>query len=167
MQTADWKTAVLTNDKSIEIIDGIGKKFISLEYELYNYRRNRELSTAGEANKVQVLMMFLQFGFLIGISLIISRDITARTKAEKSLMESEEKFRSISQSTADAIITADSKGTIIGWNRGAEKIFGYSEDEIRGEKLIKIIPQKFIERRINQPHPHHGQKHRQRRAEQG
>jgi len=148
MRSTDWVSSVKTNDKMTDIIDDLGGSFISLEYELYNYRRNKELSAAEEANKVQILMMFLQFGFLIGISLIISRDISARTKAEKSLMESEEKFRSISQSAADAIVTADSKGTIIGWNRGAEKIFGYTEDEIRGEKLIKIIPQNFIEQHI-------------------
>jgi PAS domain S-box-containing protein len=148
VQTGSWGTAVQSNEKMMNLIEDSGGKFIAVEYEVYNYRRKEELTTAGEANMAQILMMFLQFGFLIGISIIVSRDISARTKAEASLMESEEKFRSISQSAADAIITANSNGIIIGWNRGAEKIFGYMEEEIKGEELIKIVPQSIIEEHI-------------------
>jgi two-component system sensor histidine kinase UhpB len=67
-------------------------------------------------------------------------DITQRKQAEETLRESEEKFRSVTQSANDAIITTNREGLIMGWNRGAEKIFGYSENEIRGKNLTKIIP---------------------------
>jgi PAS domain S-box-containing protein len=161
LQTAGWVTAVQTNDNMIITIDDLGRKFISLESDLYNYRRNKELTAADEASRVQVLMMFLQFGFLIVISVIISRDILARTKAEKSLKESEEKFRSISYSAADAIITADSKGVIVGWNRGAEKIFGFNEHDIIGKNLTTIVPKSLIEQHIEgMNRVQHGGEHR-------
>ncbi len=73
-----------------------------------------------------------------------------------SLKKSEEKYRSLTQSASDAIITSTHEGIIAGWNRGAEKIFGYSESEIMGKELILLMPKQFaghhsknIERLLN------------------
>lgn len=41
----------------------------------------------------------------------------------------------------DAVIFADSGGMIRFWNRGAERIFGYSEEEAGGKSLDIIIPE--------------------------
>jgi PAS domain S-box-containing protein len=76
-------------------------------------------------------------------------DITERKQAEEALRLSEEKFRSLAQSANDAIITTDTKGKISGWNKGAEKIFGYPESEIIGEILTLIVPRLYIESHIN------------------
>jgi len=70
-------------------------------------------------------------------------ELNERVKAEISMRESEERFRSVTQSANDAIITTDSEGLVMGWNQGAEKIFGYSEAEITNQKLTLIIPQKY------------------------
>ena len=67
-------------------------------------------------------------------------DINELKNSEVLLRESEEKYRSVSQSAYDAIITTDSKGIITDWNKGAQEIFGYLETEISGEKLETIIP---------------------------
>jgi len=72
-------------------------------------------------------------------------DISALKKAEQVLRESEERFRSITNSANDAIITADHKGIITDWNLGAEKIFGYTSDEIVGNDLTKIIPPIYVD----------------------
>lgn len=42
--------------------------------------------------------------------------------------------------SALALFSQDSDGRIVRWNRGAERIFGYSEDEIVGEALTSIAP---------------------------
>ncbi len=44
-----------------------------------------------------------------------------------------EKFCSIIENTIDAIITFDLKGTVTGWNAGAEEIYQYSADEVLGK----------------------------------
>jgi PAS domain S-box-containing protein len=67
-----------------------------------------------------------------------------RNISEQELIESEERFRSVTQSAHDAIITTNSKGTIIGWNKGAENIFGYMEKEIIGAELDRITPTPFV-----------------------
>jgi PAS domain S-box-containing protein len=56
---------------------------------------------------------------------------------------SELRFRSVFQSAADAIILADETGKIVGWNNGAEKIFGYSEEEILGSRLEVLMPESY------------------------
>lgn len=74
----------------------------------------------------------------------ISRDITKRKKAEEELKHSEERFRAVTESANEAIISANQKGIIIGWNKGAEEAFGYMAQEILGMSLKTIIPEDFI-----------------------
>ena len=78
----------------------------------------------------------------------ISREITERKKAEEELKHSEERFRSVAQSANDAIITIDNKGNIQGWNRGAEIMFGYKEQEIHGQSLNLVIPDEYLNKHI-------------------
>ncbi|MDK9715389.1 MAG: PAS domain S-box protein [Sulfuritalea sp.] len=77
------------------------------------------------------------------VHLALTRDVTARKRAENDLRESEALFRAVSESAHDAIITADSLGTIIKWNKGAERLFGYTEAEIIGHPLTRLMPQRF------------------------
>ncbi|MCF6247547.1 MAG: PAS domain S-box protein, partial [Desulfobacula sp.] len=71
------------------------------------------------------------------------RDITDQKKAEALLYESEERFRSVAETAVDAIISVDSHGKIIFWNRAAQSHFGYSFDEVTGKQVSLIIPDRF------------------------
>ncbi len=64
----------------------------------------------------------------------------ASTRALEALEASEERFRSVAETTADAIVTFDSGGHIVSWNPGAEAIFGYSADEMMGKRLTLVAP---------------------------
>ena len=59
------------------------------------------------------------------------------------LRESEARYREITQSAHDAIITVDSLGIIVGWNPAAELIFGYSGAEIVGAPLVTLMPEEL------------------------
>ena len=39
---------------------------------------------------------------------------------------------------------ADNKGTIISWNKGAQLIFGYEEQELLGKPLHLIFPDRYL-----------------------
>jgi diguanylate cyclase (GGDEF)-like protein/PAS domain S-box-containing protein len=71
--------------------------------------------------------------------LAVVRDITERNLMENALLESEEKFRSMSNHTQDALIMMDEAGNISFWNAAAEKIFGYSTAEVLGKELHTFI----------------------------
>jgi PAS domain S-box-containing protein len=73
-------------------------------------------------------------------------DITERKRLLDVLKESEERFRLVADSATDAIISSDSHGKIIFWNKAAETIFGYPADEVLGESLTLIIPERFREK---------------------
>ncbi len=77
----------------------------------------------------------------------IGRDITEHKDAEEKITASENRFRSITSSAIDAIISADKNGIIESWNPAATKIFGYTEEEAIGQNLDLIIPEKY--------HSHH------------
>jgi PAS domain S-box-containing protein len=49
--------------------------------------------------------------------------------------------RTLAREAPDAVIYADGKGMIRFWNAGAERIFGFSEDEAAGKSLDIIIPE--------------------------
>jgi len=61
----------------------------------------------------------------------------------ESLGNSETRFRSLVQTASDAIISVNQEGKIILWNRGAESIFNYTDDEVIGQDLSVIIPQEY------------------------
>ena len=70
-------------------------------------------------------------------------DITARVRADESLQESETRYRALAETAADAIVTADSEGRIVGWNRSAERMFGYMQEEIIGQPVQVIMPERY------------------------
>lgn len=55
-------------------------------------------------------------------------------------------YRQIIENSQDAILFADQDGRIDLWNSGAEAIFGYTKEEVRGKSLDLIVPEKLRQR---------------------
>lgn len=50
-------------------------------------------------------------------------------------------YKALVESSDDAIITKDLNGIILTWNQGAERIFGYTADEIIGKSVTVLMPE--------------------------
>lgn len=55
-------------------------------------------------------------------------------------------YRQIIENSQDAILFADRDGIIDLWNSGAEAIFGYTKEDVRGKSLDLIVPEKLRQR---------------------
>ncbi len=62
-----------------------------------------------------------------------------RKQAEEALRENEARTRDILASAMDAVISTDQDGTVIGWNREAENVFGYAADQAMGKDVSSLI----------------------------
>jgi len=72
----------------------------------------------------------------------IERQVTV-SKVRMALRESEAKFQSVMESAIDAIISADSEGKTLSWNKAATSMFGHTEAEVLGKSIEIIIPERF------------------------
>jgi PAS domain S-box-containing protein len=54
-----------------------------------------------------------------------------------------ERLAAIVASSDDAIIGKDLDSNVISWNRGAERIFGYTAEEMIGQSILRIIPERL------------------------
>ncbi len=68
------------------------------------------------------------------------QDVTRRKQDERAIHLAEERYRSVLDTAADAVILVDSDGTIQAFNRAAERIFGYPAEEAVGSSIRALIP---------------------------
>jgi PAS domain S-box-containing protein len=91
-----------------------------------------------------VLTPLFEQGHLRGF-LKITRDLTERREAEERLRRSEERTRLLIESVADyAIFMLDPDGRVATWNTGAERIKGYTADEIIGTHFSRFYPEEAL-----------------------
>lgn len=87
-----------------------------------------------------------EFLGMIGVNV----DITEREDAEKALRESEQRFRNAVEAAPSGMIMTDSEGRIVLSNAHAEKLFGYTRDEMVGQLIEMLVPERF-----RRHHPNH------------
>lgn len=117
-----------------------GEFFRNEEYRLHAKNSDRAIvcnvSAAPVANRAgQIVQAIVSF-----------RDVTERKQYD----EARNRLAAIVESSEDAIIGKDLHSIVTTWNRGAEKIFGYTAEEIVGQSIRCLLPpgHEFEEDRI-------------------
>src|SRR3974390_768636 len=70
----------------------------------------------------------------------ISIDVTERKRVEEQRL----RLASIVDSCEDAIFSKKLDGTIVSWNAGAEKLFGYTAEEVMGKSMSLLLPPEHL-----------------------
>ncbi len=70
---------------------------------------------------------------------LVGRWLDEKERAEKLAWATERRLVAITAASADAILSLDKTGHIESWNRGAELLFGYTPDQIRGRPLSDLL----------------------------
>jgi PAS domain S-box-containing protein len=77
------------------------------------------------------------------ISIGLARHQVHRLEAEQLVRLSEARLRAVTETASDAIISADRHGNIRYFNPGAENTFGHLEQDVIGQPLTKLMPERF------------------------
>lgn len=100
-----------------------------------------EMARAVQGLVAVLLLLVIVFAWLIYATL--RDDYVAQERTEAELRASEAKFSGILAIAADAIISIDERQRILHFNRGAEGIFGYASDEVMGQPLALLLPERY------------------------
>ncbi len=120
-------------------------KFLELKKNKYVRYENLPLETH-DGRKINV--EFVSNVYQVNSSKVIQcniRDITARKLVEQTLIESEEKFRIITENSADAIFVTDNKGRYIYVNSKTIHLLGYTKEEILSLSIADLAPKDKVE----------------------
>lgn len=71
-------------------------------------------------------------------------DITERKRAEQARAT----LAAIVESSEDAIVSNDLHGIITSWNRGAERLYGYSQQEAVGRPVTMLVPEDLLDHEV-------------------
>jgi PAS domain S-box-containing protein len=74
---------------------------------------------------------------------VLARDLAEQRRAEAAARDAEARFTGIVSISSDGIVSVDERQRITFFNQGAEQIFGYTADEVLGEPLELLIPERF------------------------
>ena len=75
--------------------------------------------------------------------LCVVRDVSEKKRAEHALRQSEQELRSLFEYSPDVIVVSDHNGRIVRVNAQVESVFGYSPDELSGQPVETLVPERY------------------------
>ncbi len=76
---------------------------------------------------------------LVVVMLLVAMLQSERNLAEAALRSNDKKLRAVINGALDGIVTIDDKGALVEFNPAAERIFGYSKQQVVGKSLAEVI----------------------------
>ena len=135
--------SLITTDRGRKIGD-IGMKFSDLdlvsdaEQVLRDLTpREREVRAALGQWFTRRIVPYLTLDNRVDGVVITFADITERKEAADAIIR---RLAAVVENSADAIFSKELDGTIMTWNRGAERLYGYSRDEAVGRSVKMLVP---------------------------
>ncbi|MGH7475341.1 MAG: PAS domain S-box protein [Longimicrobiales bacterium] len=91
-------------------------------------------------------VLSIAFGALVWRSALVLRRIDReRRRTAVALVQSEERFRSLAENAADAMITINTRDAIVFANPAAERLFGYTATQLMEMRFTELMPERYRE----------------------
>lgn len=136
LSSAERMIATGTSTASTSDIRGLIQEMTDEEYSLLDQRHKRQDSITTSTFLLLPMGVFLSLTILSLGLFFLNAGLVERIRLELG----DAQLAAIVSSSADAIIGKDLSGTVTSWNAGAERIFGYSEKEMLGQPIGRLIP---------------------------
>ncbi len=107
------------------------------------FRRKDGSEVTVELNAVPML----ENGVPVG-SVVVFRDNSERKQQQEKLRSSEQKFRTLLDSAPDPMVVVNESAVIIMVNAQAETVFEYDRDEMLGQRIELLIPQRYRDEHV-------------------
>ena len=115
------------------------------ELRLLVLRNAHATRTVGHTKTFLIFGVFLGFLITVAAAWSAQRDSSRRGVAEEALRDSEERYRRLLEAAPDAMVIADVEGRIVLVNAETERMFGYSRDELYGQPVELLLPERSRE----------------------
>jgi len=132
---------LLPPDRPNEVTEIIDRLRAGEHLELFETKRVRKDGGVIDVS-LTVSPLLDAHGSLVGAA-TIARDITARKESEAQLL----RYAAIIEASEDAIVSRTLDGVITTWNGGAERLFGYTADEMIGRRIDDVSGSSPFDRR--------------------
>lgn len=146
-------TDALAQISSLKLTPGEIRKFAQdMKDEEQHLLTARRAESEARAHQTALLILVgsaTSFAILLFAFRVLRREVKERKTTEQALRRSEAQFRSVAQSANDAIISADSRGQIVFWNTGAQRMFDYAANEVVGQPLAVLMPTRYRDAHVH------------------
>lgn len=143
------RIAILTGrgEEIMQEIRAVIRDMRKEENESLGVREASSHASARTATFTSIASAAVAIVLMLGVFLLLSREVRHRERAEVALRRSEENYRLLVESVQDyAIVTLDPSGTVASWNLGAQRIKGFSAEEIVGQHFSCFYVPEDVER---------------------
>lgn len=156
---ADWEITYWNDQMAtrtdVPAADVVGTKFWEAFPELLGTKAETNYREAMATQETRSFEMHLDdpFGYWVEVDVypdddglsVFSREITERRERERELQETTKTLRTIIEASPDPVIMLDDELQVTIWNPAAGAVFGWTEDEILGERAPFVPDEKAAE----------------------